>query len=322
MQPSLARSSPFLCSRFIACLLLGVIGIILFYQNISLGLQFRQDSELQNPPYRVRQSLVIALSRFHDENPGGYVGLHDIERLFARNGLAIISDEGFTQMTPYKKLMDNFRDPVLLDRVFQEAATIPIEDPTKEAYLRGNEKGLSDFYYLAFMLFGLKVSSFFYFYYTLLGISLALSFITFRRYPLVIAGFCFYLMGHYLIVNFLGHWGEPLKHPQYHAVHGNRFFGITSVVCLLYFFSALVLRLRRTPFTIAATVFQAGMLLFLIWGRSSAVWGLFIVLAVAMPPLFLLRARGMRCFGSVLLMRAKMRLKDSLAGICFSFSSR
>src|SRR5262245_8058831 len=92
------------------------------------------------------------------------------------------------------KFPDNLRNPSLIDNAISKAVEIkwdfnPNESVTGSA---GEDLGLVDFVRLSFILFGNKVSSFFFTYFTLMAVSVLAAIIAFRRMPGLLAMFVLY----------------------------------------------------------------------------------------------------------------------------------
>ena len=156
--------------------------------------------------------------------------------------------------------------------------------------LHANDKGLADYYYFAFEMFGLNINALVLFYCLLLCASAVMFFLTFRSSP-----FCMFLLGLFLIGHYymLGYATTPVLQ----AVHNSRFFPVMAMLPTMHL---LLLVLRSEPPTvgrIAAAIGQTGLLYFLIFCRSSALWQAGAVIA---SPILVLRLGDYAGFWRVL----------------------
>jgi hypothetical protein len=83
------------------------------------------------------------------------------------------------------KYPDNWHDPELMQRALDRALHADIPPPTDDRLRgsQGDDVGLATFTALAFSLFGMKISSLYYTFFVLLGTSLLIFVITYRRSP-------------------------------------------------------------------------------------------------------------------------------------------
>src|SRR5215510_6757315 len=121
-------------------------------RSYSLG---HHERMYDNPVYRWRESLAIALSRMQQPPLHGYLAYRSIRNYLAENGLALMVGEAKTISTAEGRAA-LVRDTARMNGLLQEAARVPIDPALPPVILTGNELGLVDFYYWAFRIFGLN----------------------------------------------------------------------------------------------------------------------------------------------------------------------
>ena len=136
-------------------------------------------SMYDNPIYRWRESLAIALSRMQPQPLHGYIAYRSISNYLNQHGLGIFQREADPLPTA-QELSALTHDGARMEKLIREAIQVPIDASLPPVILHGNEKGLADFYYFAFELFGLNINALVLFYYLLLAASVAMFFATFR----------------------------------------------------------------------------------------------------------------------------------------------
>src|SRR5262249_39039212 len=147
------------------------------WRSYSLG---QHERMYDNPIYRWRESLAIALSRMHTPPLHGYLAYRSIRDYLAEQGLALTPGEAKTLPTPDERSALT-HDRSRLNRLLQEASRVPVDPTLKPTILTGNELGLADYFYWAFRLFGLELSSLVLLYYSILLVSVLAFFVTFAR---------------------------------------------------------------------------------------------------------------------------------------------
>src|ERR1700683_3408681 len=144
----------------------GLIGLAMYY-SYSLG-QYR--TMYDNPILRWRNSIAVALSKLHNPPLSGYVAYRSISDYLNQHGLALMEGEA-TPMPSYEAVRNLIYDPDRLEKLFQQASTVPINYSLLPVAIPGSEKGQAAFYYWAFRLFGIHLQSLWYFYFLLLVLS-------------------------------------------------------------------------------------------------------------------------------------------------------
>jgi hypothetical protein len=139
--------------------------------------------------------------------------------------------------------------------------------------LLGNEKGLADFYYMAFTLFGVHISSLVIFYYSLLLISVCAYIISFRNSVFCITLLMFYLIGHFYMVEYYS------RLDMISVVHNSRFFPVLSILPAMHLLLLALRRVKPTWGLVAAAILQTLILMFVVLCREEAAWQVMAVLA-------------------------------------------
>ena len=253
------------------------------WASYSLGHQSKMYS---NPVYRWRQSMAVALSRMQNKPLHGYLAYRSIVNYFAQHGLPIWRSEAKTIPTA-QQTKQLVTDPARIQALIVGASKAPINFNLKPDIIKGNEKGLADFYYIAFTLFGISIASFVILYYLMLFISTILFTYSFRDSPFCLFLLSLYLIGHFYMVEFYSAL-EGLN-----VVHNSRFFPVLSLLPAMHL-ALLALRRTRPSFgQIVAAALQTFLLMFIMFCRAQAAWQAFAVLALPVlliSPTMLLRA--------------------------------
>ena len=260
------RDASLFCFVLAICCLFGLS----VYHSYSLG-QYR--TMYDNPIYRWRASIAIALSMLHDPPLRGYVAYWSISDYLNQHGLALMEGEA-SPLPAYDAVRDLVYDPDRLEKLFQEASSIPIDRSLLPVPIVGNEKGTAAYYYWAFRLFGIHIASPWYLYFVLLGASVLAFCLTFWRSPVCMLLLMLYLIGHLYMVDFAstGH---------FQTVHNSRFL---PVLALLPSTHLMLLALRRRPLRLGALILgtvQTFLLFFVIFNRLEAAWQPVAIIAVS-----------------------------------------
>jgi hypothetical protein len=168
------------------------------------------------------------------------------------------------------------RAPLTVDKVIKEIMATPVRDPDQLWFYNGDDKGLADIVYVGFRLFGLHSKSIYYVQLLLLGLSTALAVLFCRSDTRFLLILLFYFLSLYAILfTFeISNESTSLTEP--------RFIGYLSVPSMLFFAFA---SLNREPLRVAyvlCSVAQAFVLLMIIHARSSEIWQMMAVFAVAL----------------------------------------
>src|SRR5262245_2209624 len=249
-----------------------VLALLSLFASYHEGRVLGQDNRMYSPPYRWRQSLVIALSRLLPDDPSRrYSGYSSIENYFTENGLALFEHErGFDPAAPQRWLKIQ-ADGNRLNEMIAHALKVPIDHALPPALLYANELGSVDYVHLAFRLFGPTVDSLYKLYYLLLAFSCALFVVQFRRSPGRLFLLCAYLAAHYFMITVY----IPNSLWQLATVHNSRFFSALGLLPALHLICiALAPKEPLTRMTLATATGQAALLGFLTLCRLEVIWEL------------------------------------------------
>jgi hypothetical protein len=257
---------------------IGCIGLLLligcaFCLDVFHGIELGQDRVAFHPIYRLRQSLAVAISRMHDPSPGRYLAYKSVVNVLNENGFAMFDDEPGSHLdAPGWAVL--LSDGPRLDRIIQQAMDVPIDASLQPEIIQANELGLADYIYLSFRLFGDKISSLYYFFYLIVGLTCLFYVLQFRNSPFLL----------FLLVIFLGelHFLENYAHSfDQNTVSNSRLFSGLSLVPVLHIL--LLLWQRRPPraFTVTAAVVQSVIFAFLLSCRTELAWQVAMIAVVA-----------------------------------------
>jgi hypothetical protein len=259
--------------RTIGCIALLLLIGCAFCLDVFHGIELGQDRVAFHPIYRLRQSLAVAISRMHDPSPGGYLAHRSVVNVLNENGFAMFDDEPGSHLdAPGWAVL--LSDGPRLDRIIQQAIDVPIDAGLQPEIIQANELGLADYIYFSFRLFGDKISSLYYFFYLIVGLTCLLYVLQFRDSPFLL----------FLLVIFLGelYFLENYAHSfAQNTVSNSRLFSGLSLVPVLHIL--LLLWQRRPPraFTVAVAVVQSVIFAFLLSCRTELAWQVAMIAAVA-----------------------------------------
>lgn len=246
----------------------------LFGLNVLHAYQLGFQSKMyDNPIYRWRESLVIALSRMQPEPLRGYVGYGSILAYLTQNGLALIAGEADPMPSPADRSV-LVNDGARMDRLMQEASRVAIDPNLPPVILQGNELGLVDYMYCAFELYGINTNALVLFYFTLLGISVALFFVTFRQSPPCLLLLMLYLAAHYFALDYA-------QTRVIATIHNSRFLPVLALLPSLHLLLLVPTRTRPTPAVVAMAALQAFILMFMVFCRTQTYWEIFAIVLAA-----------------------------------------
>jgi hypothetical protein len=226
-----------------------------------------------NPIYRWRESLVIALSRMQPQPLHGYVGYRSILSYLTHHGLALIDGEA----DPMPSAQDRaalVADGARMDQLMKEASQVAINPDLPPVILQGNELGLVDYTYWSFRLYGISINALVLFYFTLLFVSVALFFIAFRSSPFALLLLMLFLAAHYFALDYV-------QTRSMVALQNSRFFPVLGLLPALHLLLLVLTRARPAPGTVIMAAAQTFILLFMVFCRSQAIWQVLAILLVA-----------------------------------------
>jgi hypothetical protein len=253
-RPSLAR----IAIAVFAIAFLCALNMIHAYQ---LGFQSRM---YDNPIYRWRQSLAIALSRMQSPPLHGYVGYGSILEYLNQHGLALMDGEAKV-MPSGADLAALVEDGARMNRLMKAASEVAIDPKLPPVILQGNELGLVDYMYWAFKIYGININALVLFYFTLLFISVALFVVTFRNCRFCLLLLMLYLAGHYFALDYAQYRGI-------FTIHNSRFFPVIALVPSLYLILLMATKVPPRPAVLAMAAVQTFILMFIVFCRTQAYW--------------------------------------------------
>jgi hypothetical protein len=254
--------------------LLILIGCTLFL-DLFHGQSLGQDRIGYHPLYRFRQSLAVAISRLHDPPAVKYLAYRSVSNVLTENGFAMFDDEPGQKLgAPGWEALLN--DGPRLDRIIREAKDVSIDTGVPPEIIRANELGLADYMYFSFRLFGDKISSFYYFFFLLVGVTCLFYALQFRGSPFLLFLLVIFLGELYFLENYAHSYGVALN-----TVTNSRLFSGLSLVPALHILLLLWQRQPPRPFTVAAVIVQSLIFAFLLSCRTEVAWQVAMILAVA-----------------------------------------
>jgi hypothetical protein len=247
---------------------------LLFAINVLHAYQLGFQSKMYDSPiYRWRESLVIALSRMQPQPLHGYVGYGSILSYFTQHGLALIGGEAHPLPTPAQRAA-LVADGARMNRLMKEASEVAIDPTLPPVILQGNELGLIDYTYWAFKLYGISINALILFYFTLLFVSAALFFVTFRRSRFCLLLLILYLAAHYFALDYA-------QTRAIIAIQNSRFFPVLALLPALYLLLLVVTRARPTLALVAMAAVQTFILMFMVFCRTQTYWEVLAILLAA-----------------------------------------
>ena len=161
-----------------------------------------------------------------------------------------------------------------MNQLMKEASEVAIDPKLPPVILQGNELGLVDYTYWAFKLYGISINALVLFYFTLLFVSVALFFVTFRRSRFCLLLLTLYLAAHYFALDYA-------QTRAIIAIQNSRFFPVLALLPALYLLLLAVTRARPTPALAAMAAVQTFILMFMVFCRTQAYWEILAIVLVA-----------------------------------------
>jgi hypothetical protein len=258
--------------RCTQAVLIGAV-LVIFMLSVGASYQLGHDKRMFGyPVYRWRESMAIALSRMQETPLHGYLAYRSIRDYLAQNGLGIFTSE-MNPVPTQDQLNALVNDTSRIEGLIRGALTVPINYSLAPVTLLGNEKGLADFYYIAFTLFGVHISSLVVFYYSLLLISVGAYIWSFRNSVFCMTLLMFYLIGHFYMVEYYSTLHDIS------VVHNSRFFPVLSFLPAMHLLLLVLGRVKPSLGLIAAGILQTIILMFVVLCREEAAWQVMAVLA-------------------------------------------
>ena len=138
--------------------------------------------------------------------------------------------------------------------------------------MQGNELGLVDYTYWAFKLYGISINALVLFYFTLLFVSAALFFVTFRRSRFCLLLLMLYLAAHYFALDYA-------QTRAIIAIQNSRFFPVLALLPALYLLLLVVTPTRPTLAVVAMAAVQTFILMFMVFCRTQTYWEILAIVS-------------------------------------------
>jgi hypothetical protein len=249
-----------------------VLIVIVFALDFAHGIRLGEHNIGFHPLYRLRQSTAVAISRLRDPPVHGYLAYQSVIDALNRHGFAVFAGDSGQHLdrAGWQAL---FADPARMDRALRDAASVPINNQLEPQLIRDNELAFADYIDISFRLFGLHMSSLYYLYFSILGISCLLFLIEFRVNSFLIFVLHTYLAGIFLLQNYVV-FVDGMS-----TLANSRLFEALSLLPMIHIFA---LAWTRTPMTLARfwpVLVQGVFLAFLIDCRSTALWQMAAIIA-------------------------------------------
>jgi hypothetical protein len=246
----------------------------LFAVNVLHAYQLGFQSKMYDSPiYRWRESLVIALSRMQPQPLHGYVGYGSILSYFTQHGLALMGGEAYPLPTDAQRAA-LVADGARMNRLMKEASEVAVDPKLPPVILQGNELGLIDYTYWAFKLYGISINALVLFYFTLLLVSVAVFFVTFRRSRFCLLLLMLYLAAHYFALDYA-------QTRVILVIQNSRFFPVLALLPALYLLLLVVTRARPTLAVVAMAAVQTFILMFMVFCRTQTYWEILAIVLAA-----------------------------------------
>lgn len=189
-----------------------------------------------------------------------------------RRVLNTLSDNGITKDTAvlsnYDKTFEAvLKDPNILNRAIGKAVSVADAASEGKYYLFREDKGLVDYYKLAFRVFGYKIESFFCLYFLFLILSISMFFIVFYKRLDLLYLLLLFICGHFIIAA-----ATPMVGIELQTVHNPRFLPVLAVLPSIHL-GLMVLGMHRfSKKVFICALVQAAILIFVIHIRTSTVY--------------------------------------------------
>jgi hypothetical protein len=260
-----ATNAPAGSTLYFRWLAIAIICIALF-ASFRIGLvRGLADSIGQSSWGRVLFAVGAAITEM--EHGGyGYTTSNVIETVLTYSGLT--SDPGI--LAPLgTKFPDNLQNTALMNAAIDKAVHFkwPFDPNDLVRGSSGDDLGLIDYVRLSFYLFGYRISSLYFTYFVILGISVSAFVNAFRTSPARLALIALICVVHALV------FGSLLLNPEHlGAVADPRFLSVLSVIPGLHLSCLMLDRLAPSPRNAALALLQSVILIFIVWTRTSAIW--------------------------------------------------
>jgi hypothetical protein len=233
------------------------------------GLRQKMDRVAPDSIEMLAQTIAVDISqRYHGTH--GYVGRSEILQTLLQGG--VTGRQNYLE--PFGlKYPENGERPELIEKAINDALALK-DLPTDATFgnqrlfaPEANDPGFVDYISLGFDLFGFQVDSFFYLYFLVFAVSIALFVICYHADALPL------LVLSATVVAFLTLLDSQLfTNVNLRAVHNQRFLGSLCLIPYLHLLFTFLVYRRATWSRVVVTVLQATLLTLLMFTRSSSFW--------------------------------------------------
>ncbi|GEP54005.1 hypothetical protein RSO01_11710 [Reyranella soli] len=223
------------------------------------------------------QTIAVDISqRYHGTR--GYVGRSEVLQTLLDGGVTgrqnLIDKFGLTYP-------ENGERPELIEKAIKDA--LALKDLPEATF--GNQKlfapdandpGFVDYLSLSFDLFGFQVSAFFYFYFLVFGISVALFLLCYHADALPLLVLSIAVVALLTLLD-----SQLFTNVNLRTIHNQRFLGSLCLVPYLHLLFTFLVYRRPSWTRVVVTVLQAALLTLLMFARSSSFWMILSLVAIA-----------------------------------------
>jgi|HubBroStandDraft_6_1064221.scaffolds.fasta_scaffold143924_2 hypothetical protein len=253
-----------------------ILIVAVFALDLAHGIRLGVHDVGFHPIYRVRQSMAVAISRLREPPLGGYLAYQSVLDALNRHGFAIHPQDAGPP-PDVERWTALLTDADALERALQEAMTTPLDTALRPRVIIINELAYADYMYLGFRLFGVHMSSLYYLYFALLGLSCLLFVTAFGRSPFLIFVLTVYLAGLFFLQNYAAGVGNN----QAVSLANSRLFEALALLPAFHVFLAVWERAPLRWRTFVGIAVQAALLVFLVLCRTTVWWQVGLILAAS-----------------------------------------
>lgn len=214
---------------------------------------------------RHRDAVAVAITAIGYGKWQGYASYKAVNHSLLEHGLSV-QEEDLARVgaTHY---FDVMTDPKRLN-VALKAASMLDAPAAQGMYYSQDEKGMAVFYIVAFAVFGISSSSWYWLYIALYSFSVLTACIAFRKRSDILLFFLAVACVHLLVANLL----PTLPRQDINVVNGNRFLGIMGSVAVFHLI--FLIRERQGPamVEIIGVAIQTAIICLIVNARTSAAW--------------------------------------------------
>lgn len=260
--------------RYFRWLAIGIICVALF-ASFRIGLvRGLSDSIGQASWGRVLFAVGAAITEMK-HGGYGYTTSNVVETVLIYAGL--VSDSEILAKLG-TKFPDNLKNAPLMNAAIDKAVHFkwPFDPNEQVRGSAGDDLGFVDYTRLSFYLFGFRISSLYFTYFVIFGISVSAFVHAFRDRPNRLALIVVISVAHGLV------FASGLMNPEkLGAVADPRFLSVLAVVPGLHLCCLMLDEPTPSPKNAALAVLQSVILIFAFWIRASAIWVIFATILLA-----------------------------------------